>query len=83
MSKSEYNSMVKKKGRRPTSGEEMTPLSALQVAPASRVWSASIATGPYRGGRSKHWIKVKNRTHPAMVLVMEGFARHARFHSLS
>jgi hypothetical protein len=21
---------------------------------------------PYRGGRQKHWIKVKNRTHPAM-----------------
>jgi len=21
---------------------------------------------PYRGGRSKHWIKVKNRKHPAM-----------------
>jgi hypothetical protein len=26
--------------------------------------------------------KVKNRTHPAMVPVMEGFAWHARFHSL-
>ncbi|MCK1618047.1 DNA ligase [Bradyrhizobium sp. 159] len=22
---------------------------------------------PYRGGRQKHWIKVKNRTHPAMA----------------
>ena len=22
---------------------------------------------PYRGGRSKDWIKVKNRSHPAMV----------------
>jgi bifunctional non-homologous end joining protein LigD len=22
---------------------------------------------PYRGGRSKHWIKVKNRKHPAMT----------------
>jgi hypothetical protein len=21
---------------------------------------------PYRGGRQKHWIKVKNRSHPAM-----------------
>jgi bifunctional non-homologous end joining protein LigD len=21
---------------------------------------------PYRGGRQKHWIKVKNRRHPAM-----------------
>jgi bifunctional non-homologous end joining protein LigD len=25
---------------------------------------------PYQGGRSKHWIKVKNRTHPAMSRVM-------------
>ncbi|MDN5003888.1 RNA ligase family protein [Bradyrhizobium sp. GCM10027634] len=22
---------------------------------------------PYRGGRQKHWVKVKNRSHPAMV----------------
>jgi hypothetical protein len=22
---------------------------------------------PYRGGRQKHWIKVKNRSHPAMT----------------
>jgi bifunctional non-homologous end joining protein LigD len=29
---------------------------------------------PYQGGRSKHWIKVKNRTHPAMSRVMETFA---------
>jgi bifunctional non-homologous end joining protein LigD len=26
---------------------------------------------PYRGGRSKDWIKVKNRTHPAMERVMD------------
>jgi hypothetical protein len=26
---------------------------------------------PYRGGRSPHWIKVKNRQHPAMTRVME------------
>jgi bifunctional non-homologous end joining protein LigD len=25
---------------------------------------------PYRGGRQKHWIKVKNRKHPAMSRVM-------------
>jgi ATP-dependent DNA ligase len=25
---------------------------------------------PYQGGRSKHWIKVKNRQHPAMKRVM-------------
>jgi bifunctional non-homologous end joining protein LigD len=28
---------------------------------------------PHRGGRSKDWIKVKNRTHPAMERVMEAF----------
>lgn len=26
---------------------------------------------PYRGGRSRDWLKVKNRTHPAMTRVME------------
>jgi bifunctional non-homologous end joining protein LigD len=26
---------------------------------------------PYRSGRSPHWIKNKNRTHPAMTRVME------------
>jgi ATP-dependent DNA ligase len=28
---------------------------------------------PYRGGRSKDWIKVKNRAHPAMERVKESF----------
>jgi bifunctional non-homologous end joining protein LigD len=28
----------------------------------------------YRGGRSPHWIKVKNRSHPAMERVKESFA---------
>jgi bifunctional non-homologous end joining protein LigD len=28
---------------------------------------------PYRAGRSKHWIKVRNRSHPAMHRVMESF----------
>jgi ATP-dependent DNA ligase len=28
---------------------------------------------PYRGGRSKHWVKIKNRKHPAMSRVMEAF----------
>jgi ATP-dependent DNA ligase len=27
---------------------------------------------PYQAGRSKHWIKVKNRSHPAMSRVMDG-----------
>jgi hypothetical protein len=26
---------------------------------------------PYQVGRSKHWIKIKNRSHPAMSRVME------------
>jgi ATP-dependent DNA ligase len=29
---------------------------------------------PYQAGRSKHWVKVKNRKHPAMDRVMEAFA---------
>jgi bifunctional non-homologous end joining protein LigD len=29
---------------------------------------------PYRGGRQKHWIKMKNRNHPAMQRVMKAFA---------
>jgi bifunctional non-homologous end joining protein LigD len=28
---------------------------------------------PYQGGRSKFWVKVKNRRHPAMSRVMESF----------
>jgi bifunctional non-homologous end joining protein LigD len=29
---------------------------------------------PYRGGRSKDWIKVKNRSHPAMERVKDAFS---------
>jgi ATP-dependent DNA ligase len=29
---------------------------------------------PYQGGRSKHWVQIKNRRHPAMRRVMEAFA---------
>jgi bifunctional non-homologous end joining protein LigD len=28
---------------------------------------------PYQAGRSKHWVKVKNRKHPAMSRVMDAF----------
>jgi bifunctional non-homologous end joining protein LigD len=28
---------------------------------------------PYRPGRSKDWIKVKNRKHPALSRVMDAF----------
>ena len=29
---------------------------------------------PYRGGRQKHWIMVKNRKHPAMSRVMDALS---------
>jgi bifunctional non-homologous end joining protein LigD len=29
---------------------------------------------PYQAGRSKHWVKVKNRAHPAMYRVMDALA---------
>jgi ATP-dependent DNA ligase len=29
---------------------------------------------PYRAGRSKDWVKVKSRTHPAMERVKEAFS---------
>ena len=29
---------------------------------------------PYRGGRQKHWIKIKNRSHPAMSRVMDALS---------
>jgi bifunctional non-homologous end joining protein LigD len=29
---------------------------------------------PYRGGRSKDWVKVKNRKHPAMERVKDAFS---------
>jgi ATP-dependent DNA ligase len=28
---------------------------------------------PYQAGRSKHWVKIKNRQHPAMSRVIEAF----------
>ena len=30
---------------------------------------------PYQAGRSKHWVKVKNRRHPAMSRVWRAFTR--------
>jgi len=32
------------------------------------------ADRPYRGGRSKDWIKIKNRQHPALDRVKQAFA---------
>jgi hypothetical protein len=33
---------------------------------------------PYQAGRSKYWVKVKNRSHPAMNRVMESFGCRKR-----
>ena len=41
--------------------------------PGSRAWYRSIATGLYQAGRSKHWVKVKNRKHLAFERVKENF----------
>ena len=37
-------------------------------------WQTLKAPRPhYQAGRSEHWIKIKNRRHPAMARVMEAF----------
>jgi ATP-dependent DNA ligase len=38
---------------------------------------------PYQAGRSKHWIKVKNRKHPAMDRMMESFETPTGLHNRS
>jgi hypothetical protein len=40
-------------------------------APVSSPCSAKRRDRPYQSGRSKHWLKVKNRKHPAMNRVAE------------
>jgi hypothetical protein len=35
--------------------------------------SSDIAGWLFQSGRSKHWVKVKNRAHPAMERVMDVF----------
>jgi bifunctional non-homologous end joining protein LigD len=35
---------------------------------------SKLADRPYRAGRSKDWIKVKNRKHPAMERVKEALS---------
>ena len=40
----------------------------------AEVMVSKRADRPYRAGRSKDWIKVKNRNHPAMERVMDSFA---------
>jgi bifunctional non-homologous end joining protein LigD len=38
-----------------------------------RPWDTKRRDRPYQAGRSKHWVKIKNRQHPAMSRVMEAF----------
>jgi bifunctional non-homologous end joining protein LigD len=42
--------------------------------PASEGLVSKRSDRPYRGGRCKDWIKVKNRKHPAMQRMMETFS---------
>jgi bifunctional non-homologous end joining protein LigD len=36
------------------------------------------ADSAYKAGRSKMWLKIKNRNHPALIRVAESFDRHGR-----
>jgi bifunctional non-homologous end joining protein LigD len=40
---------------------------------ADRLLSTNRRDRLYQVGRSKHWIKIKNRKHPAMNRLMEAF----------
>ena len=47
--------------------------SAMPACSGWRAWSPSIARAAYRGGRFRHWVKVKNRQHPAFSRVQDQF----------
>jgi hypothetical protein len=47
--------------------------SGKRASSASRDWFQSAGISAYRAGRSPSWIKVKNRSHPAMERVKESF----------
>jgi hypothetical protein len=48
--------------------------SMLPAAWGWKVWSQSAAIDPIAEAGQKHWIKVKNRKHPAFGRVKETFA---------
>ena len=65
---------VQRTGRLPSNslfeGEEIPPWRKANFGPLLR---SSKCWGCWRQGRSKHWLKVKNRQHPTMSRVMEAF----------
>jgi hypothetical protein len=56
-------------------------------APACRVRLEGLVSKrrnrPYQAGRSKHWVKMKNRKHPAMSRVKGAFGRFQGLRALS
>jgi bifunctional non-homologous end joining protein LigD len=73
------NSLQRLLRRRPE-GIFVTPFERGEIGPelflaACRIGLEGLVSKhrerPYQAGRSKHWTKVKNRTHPAMYRVME------------
>jgi hypothetical protein len=45
----------------------MSDLEKSRRCPSSKL----LRDRPYQAGRSKHWVKIKNRQHPAMERVMD------------
>jgi hypothetical protein len=56
---------------RPLPAPQIT--STLIAAVAGMVEAGACSPTDYRGGRFRHWIKVKNRTHPAYSRVQDQF----------
>jgi hypothetical protein len=54
----------------------VTNVGLLKIADAGRVEGlvSKRRDWPYQAGRSKAWVKIKNREHPAMSRVMEAFS---------
>jgi hypothetical protein len=51
------------------------PRQPLAIAlPQQKQWPTAQRERPYQAGRSRHWVKVKNRKHPAMYRVMDALA---------
>jgi bifunctional non-homologous end joining protein LigD len=73
------NSCLKGAARRPD-GISVAPFEQGEIGPD--LFRAAYQMGleglvskrrdrPYQAGRSKHWVKIKNRKHPAMERVMD------------
>jgi ATP-dependent DNA ligase len=66
----------------PRSPADMRGLCALQQARARKLGLEGLVCKridmPYRARRSKHWLKLKNRAHPAIMRVKEAFEEKRR-----